>query len=79
MQSYSYQYIYQYGSKQVGIKKHKVSYVSLSKDGLSLEIKVDGLKIDHVFQLDFGKGFKSTNGKNLNQNKICYRINRLRK
>ena len=74
---YHYNYGPQYGSPVLEETKLTVSVVTLSADGLTATITLDGLKTDRIVQLDLD--LTAADGTRIRQPMVCYTINRLRK
>ena len=74
---YHYNYGPQYGSPVLEETKLTVGTATLSADGLTVTITVDGLKTGRIVQLDLD--LTAADGTHLRQPMVCYTINRLRK
>ena len=72
------EYTGNYGSKRLDTKKHQVSGVKLSADGLVAEVAVEGLAGDRLFQIDL-RNVDSKGGGAMGNGKAYYTLNRLRK
>ena len=75
---YYYKSSHKYGSAQNDMSKLKVKSAVVSEDGMSVTLKLDGLKERHVFELNVIGDFKSDKEEKVGQNKICYTLNKLR-
>ena len=64
--------------ERLDTKKHKVSGVKLSADGLVAEVAVEGLAGDRLFQIDL-RNVDSKGGGAMGNGKAYYTLNRLRK
>ena len=72
------EYTNTYGAKRLDTKKHQVSGVKLSADGLVAEVAVEGLAGDRLFQIDV-RNVASKSGGAMRNGKAYYTLNRLRK
>lgn len=77
VQSYRYGYGHQYGSPQLYKKEEVVQALSLSKDGRSVSLQLDGVQSGRIYQVDLGNMF-SSDGLPVINTMICYTVNRLR-
>jgi glucose/arabinose dehydrogenase len=75
--SYWYRYSPQYGSPQMEEKALNVGGLSLSADGVSATMNVDGLQPNRIVQFDLD--LTAADGSRIRQPVVCYTINRLRK
>ena len=74
---YYYRYGPAYGSPQMEETDLKVAAATLSADGLTATLAVDGLQINRIVQFDLD--LKAADGTKLRQPQFCYTVNRLRK
>jgi hypothetical protein len=72
------EYTNTYGAKRLDTKKHQVSGVKLSADGLVAEIAVEGLAGDRLFQIEV-RNVASKGGEAMRNATAYYTLNRLRK
>ncbi len=78
LSSYTYEYSSKYGGEEMDTKKHKVSKISVSDDGLKVQFQVDNLRELHVFELQT-TGIKSADGVPLEHSNAYYTLNRIPK
>jgi glucose/arabinose dehydrogenase len=74
---YWYRYSPQYGSPEMEETALKVGGLSLSADGLSATMSVEGLQSNRIVQFDLD--VTAADGSRIRQPVVCYTINRLRK
>ena len=75
---YYYKSSHKYGSAQNDMTKLKVKKAIVSDDGLSVTLKLDGLKERHVFEMNLIGDLKSDKGEKVSQGQFCYTLNKLR-
>lgn len=75
---YWYKSGHSYGSGQKDMTDIKVKSAVVSEDGLSVTLKLDGLKERHIFEMNIAGDFKSDKEEKVRQGKICYTLNKLR-
>lgn len=78
LKRYFYKSSHAYGSGQQEMTNLKVKNATVSEDGLSVVLKLDGLKERRVFELNIVGDFKSETDEKIGQEKICYTLNKLR-
>jgi hypothetical protein len=78
MSSYTYQYSSKYGGNEIETKPHKLSKIEISKDGLNVRFRVEGLRPLYVHELRT-KGIKSASGRSLDFPDAYYTLNRIPK
>ena len=76
MQTYTYIYREQYGSPEVDHTEPKIESVQVASDGLSVELKIDGLMIGHVHELK-AAGIRAASGEPLLHADAYYTLNYL--
>jgi hypothetical protein len=76
MQSYTYIYREQYGSPEVDHTEPKIESVQVTADGMSAELKIDGLMIGHVHELK-AAGIRAQSGEPLLHVDAYYTLNYL--
>lgn len=76
MSSYTYEYSSRYGGDEIQTRQLSISGVSISDDGLSARITVDGLRPFFVHELR-SKGLKSRGGASLDHPNAYYTLNRI--
>jgi hypothetical protein len=74
--SYTYKYHSSYGSEEVDTKTLKVTSAKTAKDGLSVDLKVAGLREGYVHELDVTK-LKGKDGRPLLHAQAYYTLNRI--
>jgi hypothetical protein len=74
--SYTYDYHSKYGSEEVDTKTLKVTSAIPAKDGLSVDLRVEGLREGYVHELDVTK-LKDKDGKPLLHAQAYYTLNRI--
>lgn len=72
--SYTYKYHEAYGSPQLEKKEEKIEVVKVSSDGKTLSIKLKNLREGFVYDFEF-KSYKSKNGLELMNDRMCYTLN----
>lgn len=77
IEHFYYLYHPQYGSPKTDVKVVRVKKVSLSRDGLTLSLILDGLVPSRVYQWHF-RGIKALDGDELVTETAAYTLNRLR-
>ena len=73
VKKYRFDYNSKYGSPRKNEQKLKASKISLSPDGMSLEITFPELSQGHVYQFELDK-LKSAKGQNLASSLFCYNL-----
>ena len=76
MQTYTYIYREQYGSPEVDHTEPKIESVQVAADGMSVELKIDGLMIGHVHELK-ASGVRAQSGEPLLHADAYYTLNYL--
>ena len=76
MSGYTYQFHQSYGSEEIDAKPCKVRSATLSQDGMSVRLQVDGLRAGYVHEL-LAEGVKSAQGAPLLHSLACYTLNRI--
>ncbi|MDF1825719.1 MAG: hypothetical protein P1U68_13820 [Verrucomicrobiales bacterium] len=76
MSSYTYLYSSAYGSDEIRTKSHEITDAELSKDGLSVTLRVEGLRPLYVHELS-ANGLKSVRGRSLDSPKAYYTLNKI--
>jgi len=77
VQSYRYGYGYKYGSPQLDKKDETVRALSLSEDGLTVSLQLDGMQSGKIYQIDLENMF-SKDGLPVINTMLCYTVNQLR-
>ncbi|MDA8743514.1 hypothetical protein N9N28_02670 [Rubripirellula amarantea] len=75
--TYTYEYRSEYGSPEVDATTPTITSATLSEDGLTLRLLIDGLQIDHVHELHC-QGLRSREGLPLLHDAAYYTVNRFR-
>ena len=78
MTSYTHLYSGAYGSEEIQVETHPISGVTVSPDGLSVRLKVDGLRALYVHELH-ADGVRSAAGAKLDHADAYYTLNRIPK
>ena len=78
MKSYTYELHSAYGSGEMDTKPVTISAVTVSDDGLTVELKVDGLRRSYVHEL-VAKGLRSAKGLPLLHADAYYTLNEIPK
>lgn len=76
--SYTYEYSSSYGGEEIQTKQHEITGVDLSADGLSVKLRVDGLRPLYVHELRT-EGLKSVSGRSLDFPDAYYTLNSIPK
>jgi hypothetical protein len=76
LQSYTYLYSSAYGSDEILPQQHEIQTALVSPDGLSVRLKVAGLRPLHVHELALS-GFISEDGLPLDHPRAYYTLNRI--
>jgi hypothetical protein len=74
--SYTYKYHSSYGSEEVDTKNLKITTAKPGKDGLSVDLTIEGLREGYVHELDVAK-LKGKDGKPLLHAQAYYTLNRI--
>lgn len=77
VQSYRYGYGYKYGSPQLDKEDETVKALSLSEDGLTVSLKLDGMQSGKIYQIDLENMF-SRDGLPVINTMLCYTVNQMR-
>ena len=77
VQSYRYGYGYKYGSPQLDKKDEVVRALSLSEDGLTVSLRLEGVQAGKIYQVDLENMF-SKDGLPVINTMLCYTVNQLR-
>jgi len=78
MTSYTHLYSGAYGSEEIQVETHPISGVTVSPDGLSVYLKVDGLRALYVHELQ-ADGVRSAAGAKLDHADAYYTLNHIPK
>ena len=73
MRSFTYKLHSPYGSPEVDVAEPKIMAVSVSEDGLVIDLVVDGLREGYVHDLEF-PGLRSAAGNELSHERACYTL-----
>ena len=76
LSSYTYIYRSEYGSPEVDHTTPKITGLSVSADGLKVQMEVEGRQLGHVHELH-AKGVRATDGNELLHEKAYYTLNRI--
>ncbi|MGV3660563.1 MAG: DUF7133 domain-containing protein [Prosthecobacter sp.] len=76
MRSYTYEYHADYGGPDIDVKEPAVRIVSLSGDGLAVELEIDALRAGHVHELTV-TGLRSTDEAPLAPEIAHYTLNKI--
>ena len=74
--SYTYNYHSKYGGEEIDNKTLKITRAKPSKNGLSVDLKIEGLREGYVHELDASK-LKSKGGKPLLHTEAYYTLNQI--
>ncbi|MBM4075222.1 MAG: hypothetical protein FJ267_06225 [Planctomycetes bacterium] len=78
LQTYTYIYQSSYGSPEVDFTTPTIKSATVSSDGLSIKLAIDGLQPGHIHELISG-GLKSATGAHLLHKEAYYTLNRIPK
>lgn len=76
LKTYTYEYRSQYGSPEVDHTSATITSATVSNDGMTVQLAVDGLQIGHVHELDAGR-VTNQNSLPLLHGKAYYTLNRI--
>ncbi|MEX2579971.1 MAG: hypothetical protein WD342_13010 [Verrucomicrobiales bacterium] len=76
MSSYTYEYAARYGGEEIDTKARKITDVQLSDDGVSVRLRVEGLRPFYVHELRTS-GLESKGGRSLDHPDAYYTLNRI--
>ena len=74
--SFTYHRSEKYGSPEIDHRRHAITSATVSADGRSVRLVVDGLRVGHVHELALG-GVRSEDGEALLHDEAYYTLNRM--